>query len=79
MDKNITFEDGIIALEETVKKLESGNLSLDDSLKAFEDAVKLAQICNSRLEAAEQKVKILVESVDGSITDMPFKALGNED
>lgn len=78
MDKNITFEEGILALEETVKNLESGNLSLDASLEAFEEAVKLAKICNSHLEAAEQKVKILLETKDGRITDMPFATDGNE-
>ena len=72
MNKNISFEEAILKLEDQIKKLESGNLPLDESLVAFEDAIKLIRLCNQKIETAEQKVKILVESKDGSITDAPF-------
>ena len=72
MDINISFEEAIAQLEDLVRKLESGNLTLDDSLTAFEDAVKLVKFCNIKIESAEQKVKILMESADGSVTDVPF-------
>ena len=72
MKKNLTFEEAMLSLEDIVKKLENGGLSLDDSLKAFEEAVKLVKFCNEKIELAEQKVKILVENSDGSITDAPF-------
>ncbi len=70
--KDISFEEAMLGLEEKVKLLESGNMSLDGSLKAFEEAVKLARICNEKLEAAEAKVKILVEGADGYVSDLPF-------
>ncbi len=70
--KEINFEEAITNLEEKVKLLEGGNMSLDDSLKAFEEAIKLARICNERLERAEAKVRVLVEGVDGSVSDRPF-------
>lgn len=71
--KNIDFESAILKLEGEVKKLEAGNMSLDESIKAFEEAVKLVKVCNERLESAERRVRILTEGTDGSITDMPFE------
>jgi len=72
MKKNMKFEDAILALEDIVKKLEAGNFTLDESIGAFEEAVHLVKICNERLEAAEQKVRMLTEGEDGIITDVPF-------
>jgi exodeoxyribonuclease VII small subunit len=72
MKKEIKFEEALEKLEATVKKLESGNMSLDDSLVAFEEAVSLVKICNEKLENAEQRVRILTEGVDGLVSDAPF-------
>ena len=66
------FEDAIIRLESEVKKLESGNMTLDESIAAFEEAVKLIGVCNKQLENAERRVRLLTESDDGSVTDVPF-------
>ena len=62
----------MLSLEDIVKKLENGGLSLEESLSSFEEAVKLVKFCNEKIEAAEQKVKMLVENSDGSVTDLPF-------
>ena len=70
--KNVKFEDAMIKLEGEVKKLESGNLTLDESITAFEEAVKLNGVCNKQLENAERRVRLLTEGNDGSITDVPF-------
>lgn len=70
--KDINFEEAMTRLEGEVKKLESGNMTLDESIAAFEEAVKLIRICNDRLENAERRVRILTETADGSITDVPF-------
>ena len=72
MKQNISFEDAIIKLEEKVRQLESGNMTLDESLSAFEEAVGIVKICNERLDAAEGRVRILTEKSDGSVTDAPF-------
>ena len=72
MEKKISFEEAMLSLEDIVKKLECGGLSLEESLSSFEEAVKLVKICNEKIEAAEQKVKMLVENADGSVTDVPF-------
>ena len=72
MAKKKSFEEAFSSLEDIVKKMESGELSLDESLDAFEEAIKLVKFCNSELERAEQKVRILTEGADGVITDEPF-------
>ena len=72
MKKTMTFEEAMLSLEDMVKKLESGDLSLDESLSSFEEAVKLVRFCNEKLESAEQRVRILVEGKDGCVSDAPF-------
>ena len=69
---DINFEEAISRLEDEVKKLESGNMTLDESISAFEKAVNLVKVCNEKLDNAERKVRILVEGADGVVTDMPF-------
>jgi exodeoxyribonuclease VII small subunit len=54
------FEKKLGRLEEIVQKMENGELSLEDSLRFFEEGVKLSRECNSQLSDAEQKVKILL-------------------
>ena len=78
MKKDIKFEEAMECLDIAVTKLESGELLLDESLKVFEEAIALIKICNDRLSAAEQKVKILLEAQDGSVTDAPFNVDINE-
>ena len=72
MKNDMKFEEAISRLEEIAAKLESGSYSLDESLSVFEEAVELVKFCNLSIEKAEQKVKILTESSDGSITDSEF-------
>lgn len=59
------FEKKLARLEEIVGKMESGDLTLEDSLKFFEEGVKLSRECNLQLTQAEQKVKLLL-SIDGN-------------
>ena len=59
-------------LESEVKKLESGNMTLEESIASFEEAVKLVKICNEKLENADRRVRLLTEAEDGSVTDLPF-------
>ena len=55
-----TFEENISMLEETVQKLEKGDVSLDESLSLFEQGVKLSKECQKMLDNAEKKVNILI-------------------
>ena len=69
---DFNFEEALKKLEDEVKRLESGNMSLDESISSFEEAVKLVRICNEKLEQAERKVALLTEMSDGTVTDVPF-------
>ena len=59
------FEKSITELESLVEKLEGGDLSLEDSLKAFERGVRLTRECQGALEAVETKVEILLQQAGG--------------
>jgi len=61
----IKFEKALSRLETIVTELETGELSLDDSLKIFEEGVKLSKTCLKMLDDAERKVEILVQDKDG--------------
>lgn len=60
-----TFETAMARLEEIVALLESGNCTLDESLKLFEEGAKLTAFCNESLKAAEQKITQLTLSATG--------------
>jgi exodeoxyribonuclease VII small subunit len=62
---NLKFEDAMARLEEIVNGLEKGDLSLDKSLKMFEEGVRLSKGCLKMLNEAQQKVEILVRDKDG--------------
>lgn len=65
-DKNVNpFETKLARLEEIVKSMESGQLGLEDSLKLFEEGVRISRDCQTELDAAEQKVEILVNASTG--------------
>ncbi len=72
MNEDINFEEALVLLEAEVKRLETGNIPLDEALSSFESAVKLTKICNEKLETAERRVRILVEEADGSVADKDF-------
>ena len=67
------FEAALTRLEEIVQELEKGDILLDQSLKLFEEGIKLSRICNKRLEEAERKVEILIKDKDGSVKAEPFE------
>ena len=60
-EAKIDFESALEELESLVSKMESGELSLDDSLKAFERGIELTRTCQSTLEAAELKIQMLTK------------------
>lgn len=67
------FETSLKKLEEVVKRLEGGELSLEESLKAFEEGVRHAAICSKKLNEAERKVEVLLKRKDGSFAKEPFE------
>jgi len=74
MDTNntMTFEAALARLEEIVRMLEAGSAPLDESLKIFEEGVSLVRFCGTKLDNAEQKLKILVKKQDGGYEQQPF-------
>jgi exodeoxyribonuclease VII small subunit len=67
-----SFEDSLKKLESIVDQLEKGDLSLEESLKLFEEGVGLSAVCKKELEAAEGKVEMLIKQRDGSLKTEPF-------
>ncbi len=72
-NEEMTFEVAIARLEEIVRLLEGGSAPLDASLALFEEGVALVKLCNSRLDTAEQKVKILTFGENGTVTEADMK------
>ncbi|HOU22870.1 MAG TPA: exodeoxyribonuclease VII small subunit [Anaerolineae bacterium] len=68
-----SFEESFAQLEEVVRQLERGELTLDESMALFEKGIKLAQLCEAKLDKAEQKVSQLVGIGSDSITLAAFE------
>ncbi len=66
-----TFENALAELEQLVQRMESGELSLEESLQAFEQGVKLTRQCQQALSSAEQRVQLLLEQ-NGQCVALPF-------
>jgi exodeoxyribonuclease VII small subunit len=65
--EDVTFENAIAELEVIVKKLEKGELTLDDSIGFFKRGVELTKYCNKKLDEAERSITMLVEGENGII------------
>jgi exodeoxyribonuclease VII small subunit len=67
MKKELSFEDSIKRLEEILEKMNAGSVSLDESLKLFEEGDTLIAGCEKRLQTAEKKVEKLLKSRQGEL------------
>lgn len=67
------FEEALKKLEALVERLEAGELSLEESLKAFEEGVRLARFLTNKLAEAEKKVEILLKDDEGVLKPRPFE------
>ena len=72
MNKALTFENAMKKLEEIVQELEAGQLTLEESLKKFQEGVKLSKFCSSKLDETEKKITLLLEDHHGNLTETPF-------
>jgi exodeoxyribonuclease VII small subunit len=77
--QNKKFEAALEELEQVVEQLESGDLSLEDSLAAFEKGVGLVKHCNQKLTEVEKKVELLVKDKEGKLQLKPFEAVSDGD
>lgn len=71
--KDLTFEAAFQELEETVERLEGGELTLDEAIALFERGQALAQLCDEKLEQAELRVSQLLPDADGGYSTVPFE------
>ena len=71
MDEKFNFNKGLLKLEEIISKMDSGELSLEESLKYFEEGVRIHRQCHSALKDAEQRISILSEN-DEYKEEKPF-------
>jgi exodeoxyribonuclease VII small subunit len=76
--KTYPFEQSLEKLETLVARMEKGDLSLEESLKTFEEGIKLTRECQQALAKAEQKVKMLIEE-NGQFTETDFLASEDSD
>lgn len=65
--EDLSFEDAFVRLEEILEKMNTGSVSLDESLKLYEEADKLITTCNQRLQAAERKIETLIKTRNGDL------------
>lgn len=68
-----TFETAMNRLESIVHELESGDLTLDEALKRFQEGVKLSKFCSNKLDETEKKVSILLKDEEGNVQAVPFR------
>jgi exodeoxyribonuclease VII small subunit len=75
--KKKSFEEALAKLEQITQELEEGDLSLEESLKYFDEGVKLAAQCNSKLNDAQKKIEILLKKNNG-LEPAAFEGLDEE-
>ena len=68
----LSFEKAMEQLEQIVQEMESGELTLENALKKFEEGIRLSRYCTRKLEDTEKKITLLMEQADGSISEAPF-------
>ena len=69
-EKKKTFEESMAELEKIAKDLESDNLTLDESIKKFEEGMKLSKECKETLNNAEKKITILINDEEKDFTPL---------
>jgi exodeoxyribonuclease VII small subunit len=62
-----TFEQALQQLEQIVQKLEKGDLALEESLKLYEEGIRLSRLCHAKLEEAEGKIELLMKDSRGDL------------
>ena len=78
MSESISFEKALAEIQQIVKRMESGELSLEDSLQHFERGVQLTRLCQEQLLAAEKRVDVLVNAkTDIGVAGPKFEPFNN--
>ena len=71
-DEKLSFEDALAKLEAIVRDVEEGKIGLEDSIRRYEDGVKLLKRCRSILAEAEMKIQKLQATAEGEVRTEPF-------
>ncbi len=71
--EDVSFEKALQELEKVVSSLESGRLTLDESVKKFQKGIELTKVCSEKLDRAEEKINILIQDEDGELKTSPFE------
>ena len=69
---SVDFESALEKLEKIVEAMESEELSLDDSLKKYQEGIELIRLCSEKLQAAEKKIEVVVKEQEGKLYKAPF-------
>ncbi|MCL2103308.1 MAG: exodeoxyribonuclease VII small subunit [Syntrophorhabdaceae bacterium] len=79
-EKDPPFEEAMKGLESVVARLESGKTSLEESIRLFEEGMKLSRICRKCLDEADQKIEVLLRKSEGveTVTEDESDLLGEE-
>ena len=65
------FEEALERLEEIVRRMEAGEMTLEESLKAFEEGIKISRLCTKKLDEADRRVELLLRE-EGELVARPF-------
>ena len=71
--KNMTYESAMTELKKLSDDLESGELSLDESLEVYAKAIELIKLCNKKLQDTQKQMTVLVQTFEGEMKEGPFK------
>ncbi|HQK95091.1 MAG TPA: exodeoxyribonuclease VII small subunit [Armatimonadota bacterium] len=73
-EPSMSFEDAIAKLESVVDALEGGQLTLEESLKLFQEGMALRAVCEAKLDQAETTIRKLLETSPGVVSEVEFQA-----
>lgn len=70
--KELNFEEAIKRLEEIAEDMDNNELSLEQSMKLFQEGVKLSELCNKKLDEAERKINTIIKNASGKLIEESF-------
>jgi exodeoxyribonuclease VII small subunit len=73
--KEVSFEEALKRLEEISIKMGDSGLSLEDSIKMFQQGMELSSVCNKKLEEAEKKINIVLNNQEGKLVEGDFDSV----
>ena len=72
-----SFETALKQLEQIVRELEAGELSLESAMKKFEDGIQLSRFCSQKLDETEQRITLLLQESSGTVQESSFHSVSD--